>query len=75
MQVVLSVSALWITRPAAIGAAGKTKSGEPNMTTNNRPSHTVSIVEGEGDNSVWTEIGAMWPHKDGKGFQLNQVGS
>ena len=39
--------------------------------TNNRPSHTVSIVEGEGDNSVWTEIGAMWPHKDGKGFQLN----
>lgn len=39
--------------------------------TNNRPSHVVSIVEGEGDKSVWTEIGAMWPHKDGQGFQLN----
>ena len=41
------------------------------MTTNNRPSHTVSIVEGEGDNTTWTEIGAMWPHKDGKGFNLS----
>ena len=37
------------------------------MTTNNRPSHVVSIVEGEGDNTTWTEIGAMWTHKDGKG--------
>ena len=41
------------------------------MTTNNRPSHVVSIVEGEGDNTTWTEIGAMWPHKDGKGFNLS----
>ena len=40
------------------------------MTTNNRPSHTVSIVEGEGDNTTWTEIGAMWTHKDGKGFNI-----
>lgn len=41
------------------------------MTTNNRPSHVVSIVEGEGDNTTWTEIGAMWTHKDGKGFNLS----
>ena len=22
------------------------------------------------DNAYWTRIGAMWPHKDGKGFSL-----
>lgn len=41
------------------------------MTTNNRPSHVAWLVEGEGDKSTWTEIGAMWPNKDGQGFQLN----
>lgn len=40
-------------------------------TTSNRPSHVVSIVDGEGDNATWTEIGALWPHKDGRGFNLS----
>lgn len=39
--------------------------------TSNRPSHVVSIVEGEGEKTTWTEIGALWPHKDGKGFNLS----
>lgn len=42
-------------------------------TTSNRPSHVVSIVDGEGENATWTEIGALWPHKDGNGFNLNLI--
>lgn len=37
----------------------------------NRPSHTAYVVDGEGDNTNWTEIGALWVHEDGKGFNLN----
>jgi hypothetical protein len=39
--------------------------------TTNRPSHTAYIVDGEGEKAVWTEIGALWAHEDGKGFNLN----
>jgi hypothetical protein len=39
-------------------------------TTAKRPSHTAYVVEGEGDKTTWTEIGAMWSHDDGKGFTL-----
>ncbi len=41
------------------------------MTTNNRPSHIAWLVEGEGDNAKWTEIGTLWPHKKGNGFNLD----
>ena len=44
------------------------------MTTpkpSNRPSHTVFMVEGEKDNATWTEIGALWAHAKGNGFNLN----
>jgi hypothetical protein len=42
-------------------------------TTNkpNRPSHTLFMVEGEGDAALWTEIGALWKHSNGDGFNLN----
>ncbi|QND60136.1 hypothetical protein [Mesorhizobium huakuii] len=40
-------------------------------TTTNRPTHTVFVVEGEGDKTTWTEIGALWSHEDRKGFNLN----
>ena len=40
-------------------------------TSPNKPSHRVYAVtkrkSGEND---WTEIGACWPHGDGKGFNL-----
>ena len=36
-----------------------------------KPSHTAYVVDGEGDSATWTEIGALWPHEDGKGFNLN----
>jgi len=40
-----------------------------------RPSHKVFVVEDrqEGDdqsNAFWTRVGSAWPHKDGKGLNL-----
>ncbi|MBG1233978.1 hypothetical protein [Aestuariivirga litoralis] len=42
------------------------------MTTQpkSRPTHIAYIVEGEGEKALWTEIGAMWSHEDGQGFNL-----
>jgi hypothetical protein len=37
----------------------------------NRPSHHLYVVQGEGENAIWTEIGALWPHNDGQGFNLD----
>ncbi len=36
----------------------------------NKPTHRVFAVRSNEDKSRWTEIGALWPHKDGKGFSL-----
>ena len=39
--------------------------------SNTRPSHRIYSVSKDGnEKSRWTELGAAWPHKDGKGFQL-----
>jgi len=38
---------------------------------NRRPSHTVYMVDGEGDDAIWTPIGALWAHEDGKGFNVS----
>ncbi|PHP64703.1 hypothetical protein CSC94_23025 [Zhengella mangrovi] len=35
-----------------------------------QPTHSAYAVEGEGEKTNWTEIGALWPHDDGKGFSL-----
>ena len=37
----------------------------------NRPSHTVYLVEGEGESSFWTKIGSAWSHEDGDGFNIS----
>lgn len=42
------------------------------------PSHKVFVVEerdegestDENDKPFWTRVGAAWPHKDGKGFNI-----
>lgn len=41
-------------------------------TKNHQPSHIVyHVQEREGDRSnIWTRVGAMWPHEDGKGFSM-----
>jgi hypothetical protein len=40
-------------------------------TQSNKPSHRIyAVTKRAGDNNAWQEIGAAWPHKDGKGFSL-----
>lgn len=41
------------------------------QTTSKRPVYTAYVVEGDGNKATWTEIGALWAHDDGKGFNLN----
>lgn len=40
----------------------------------NKPTHNAYIVteRGEGDQkkAFWTRVGSVWPHKNGKGFDL-----
>ena len=38
-----------------------------------RPSHTVFVVEGDGEKAFWIRIGAAWEHEDGEGFSLNLI--
>lgn len=39
--------------------------------TKAQPAYRIySVVESEGEKAVWHELGAAWPHKDGKGFNL-----
>ena len=40
-------------------------------TPNKRPTHAAYMVDSEGDNAIWTEIGALWAHEDSQGFNLN----
>jgi hypothetical protein len=35
-----------------------------------KPTHRLYRVVGEGNNSIWTPIGAAWPNKDGLGFNV-----
>jgi len=36
-----------------------------------RPSHSVfHVAEREDGTRTWTPVGAAWPHKDGKGFNI-----
>jgi hypothetical protein len=37
------------------------------------PSFEAFVVEGEGDKTFWTKIGAAWPHDDGDGYNLNLI--
>lgn len=46
-------------QPASSGASAR------------RPTHRLYRVTGDGKDAVWTPIGAAWPNKDGKGFNLS----
>ena len=39
-----------------------------------KPTHTAYVVtdakEGSDKKAIWREVGAVWPHKNGKGFDL-----
>ena len=40
-------------------------------TASKSPSHIAyQVKERDEKDAIWTRIGAMWPHKDGKGFNL-----
>jgi hypothetical protein len=47
------------TKPAPAGA-------EPR-----KPTHRIYRVSGDGAAAFWTPIGAAWPNKDGKGFNIS----
>jgi hypothetical protein len=34
------------------------------------PTHRAYFVKGEGDNTRWLELGAVWAHSNGKGFDV-----
>jgi hypothetical protein len=43
--------------------------------SNNKPTHRAFIVrnyqaENGAEKAHWTAIGSVWPHKDGKGFDV-----
>jgi hypothetical protein len=39
-------------------------------TQKSNPDYAVYVVEGEGDKTHWTKIGACWSHSDGEGFNV-----
>jgi hypothetical protein len=36
-----------------------------------KPTHRLYRVHGDGEQAIWTPIGAAWPNKDGKGFSIS----
>ena len=39
--------------------------------TSNGPSHIAyQVRDREGQKGIWTRIGSVWPHGDGKGFNI-----
>jgi hypothetical protein len=36
-----------------------------------KPTHRLYRVSGEGNDAIWTPIGAAWPNKDGLGFSIS----
>ncbi len=42
--------------------------------SNNKPSHTAYIVinpkDGRSGKASWHEVGAVWPHSNGEGFDV-----
>jgi len=47
-----------------------TDTNETLPTTSKKPSHDVFVVRPGKDKGFWKRIGAAWPHKDGKGFNV-----
>jgi len=48
--------------------ARKTQPAQPRT---RKPRHRLYRVVRDGDQAIWTPIGAVWPNKDGKGFNLS----
>ncbi len=53
------------------------KTDQSRPKTTNLPTHNVYLVRDglkEGEKGFWNRIGAAWPHKDGKGFNVSLDG-
>ena len=44
---------------------------ENNQSKGRKPTHRIYRVVGEGEQAVWTPIGAAWPNRNGDGFLLS----
>ena len=69
--------ASWFALPSGNVINQQSKRRSKSM-SGERPSHKVFVVEDrqEGDdqsNAFWTRVGSAWPHKDGKGLNLQIV--
>jgi len=40
---------------------------------NARPAFDAFAVDGDGESAYWTKVGGVWPHEDGKGFDIQLV--
>ena len=65
----------WFGRPSGNSINQRTQQRRSRkMSEGQRPSHKVFVVEdrAEGDETpgFWTRVGSAWPHKDGKGLNL-----
>ena len=38
--------------------------------TSKKPTHEAFVITGEGEGAFWTKLGGVWPHDDGKGFNV-----
>ena len=46
-------------------------SDSKNETESKGPSHIAyQVRDREGKKGIWTRIGSVWPHQDGKGFNV-----
>lgn len=48
-----------------------TDTNTPQSTPSKAPSHVAyQVRDREGKKGFWTRIGSVWPHADGKGFNI-----
>ena len=48
-----------------------TKTKTKAATTKSRPTHSVfQVIDTKDGNKVWNAVGAAWPHKDSKGYNI-----
>ena len=46
----------------------KVEMGTTEIDPKNKPSHLVYLVKNKDGKAFFEKVGAIWPHKDGKGF-------
>jgi hypothetical protein len=75
-QIDIREAALLIARWFAISSGTATNQQPPqrrSAMSGEKPSHKAFVVEDRGENSenaFWTRCGSAWPHKDGKGLNV-----